>query len=183
MTILTDHERKFIEMSPYRYQILPLVENPELGRQSIYDGSEASGCWGTVIHVIGAEQIILDMYQKDLESGEIICPFWVYDQITLHPLRHRPGHIGQRRMERFLAQATSPVTSYENGDILALWNPPFGLCHSAVYLGESDGDHLVFHQGENGDAFRVEKMKVYVCKYFPSGVAQPIETFHRPRRT
>ncbi len=172
-----------VSESAYRSRMEALLFNPSRGGW-FFDWYSDSGvfrkvrsnCCGTSAFVAGIQEFMGREWDKvdserdriDINGGYMVClPANSADQ---------PAFIGIKVMEWFLGNPAfaQEVPFWEsNGEITAIrwsqqkysstprYTPPV-LQHIAVYLGERDGQHYIFHQPETGRNFEVATIEGYV---------------------
>ena len=192
-----------IKNSQYSNKAMPLLENPNLGMEDIlagqYDlhavgvdsevsviGGLYSNCYGTLIHLLEAEEEIKQIWENNLLMkpalygirDSIILPYKEGAELTAFS---RPGYVGTLPMEAFLRSSVFTPIDHDKEflDIIVIKGPSNhnqrldNLKHVGLYLGKHNGRELMFSQ-DYGNNFEIVAVVDWEDRHFKSSEKKDI---------
>lgn len=173
---------RLIASSLFSDRIGPLRAHTEWGRKPLNYG-QMSNCCGTVIYVIKAEHVIWRIWGRFVNEGVD------FGDAVYFPteLPRTPGYVGRRAMKEFLyGNGHVREAEKENAkDSIVAFSPGRGSppLHCGVYLGQIDGQDVMFHQDHAGVCFETLRVGEYLERTFPAELRGLLSvTYHKFER-
>ena len=166
--------REVVENSPLKEKIEPLLSNPLLCEKVIRGTTTLSNCFGTASYILGIDTLV-SVHWDGLDDAA----FKMSGHYVLLDM-NRPGYIGKMPMAHFIhdrMHETDKEASFLH--LVAVSDPSAidvgykiqytKLIHCAIYLGNIEGEEIIFHQYDYGGKFGFLPLKDYISRYYIPG--------------